>query len=529
MTMSKRAAIYIRVSTEIQAEKVSPHIQEADCRALCQQRGYTVFEIFRDVEKYRVGRRMVEPSGTRADRPELRRMLALADDGQFDVIVAWREDRLYRGFRPMLDVLECLERNKMTIELARDHFDPSIAPVKAWAAKVELDAKRERQIMGVGGRMAAGKGWASSTPLGYVLKDDRPQPDPDTAHWVQAIYKWYADGVTLHEIRRHLIAANAPQRYRRADDSGAAWKLTSIKYILKNPVYHSGYQVMTWGGEEYRIPYPPIVDLLLAERVANRRQQNKAYPARHIKLDFLAGGLLHCEACGVRMAARTVTNRQRKNGAVYTYTLGMYRCNDYVFNYHGPNCARTIASQKVDSEMWAKVWPVIEDEACFNQIVMTRVNELRSQSADAQAELDRIERQLGELTMERQAVITMARKKLISEADLNVQLGTLQAQESSLSRERDEKGLLVGDHADLFLERVSALRRDLCAGRDILNAELEDADHIKRQFDLRRRVVETLVKRVNVRPDKSLEVVMEFSALAPAEMNQSSQSRLLAR
>ena len=60
----KRAGIYIRVSSERQGNKVSPQAQENDCREYCESRGYQVFDVYRDIEKYRAGTRMVEPSGT---------------------------------------------------------------------------------------------------------------------------------------------------------------------------------------------------------------------------------------------------------------------------------------------------------------------------------------------------------------------------------------------------------------------------------------------------------------------------------
>src|SRR3990167_431292 len=148
----KRAAIYVRVSSERQADadRVSSQAQEADSRTYCEAHGYAVVDIYRDTEKYRVGGRMVEPSGTRSDRPQLKRMIADAHAGRFEVIVAWREDRLYRSYRPMLDVLECLEQTGMEIELVKETFDSKIAPVKAWAARMELDAKHDRMMMGVG-------------------------------------------------------------------------------------------------------------------------------------------------------------------------------------------------------------------------------------------------------------------------------------------------------------------------------------------------------------------------------------------
>jgi site-specific DNA recombinase len=206
--MSKRAAIYIRTSSERQAEKVSPEAQESDCRALCVARGYDVVEVYSDTERYRVGKRMVEPSGTRADRPQLKRMLADARAGKFDVIIGWREDRLYRGMRPMLDVLDCIEQTKIDIELVKETFDKRIAPVKAWAAKMELDAKNDRMSMGIAGRFASGKIWTGSIPYGYCKGNDGTgQINPEEAKWVKLIWQWRSERLNLGEIRRRLIAA----------------------------------------------------------------------------------------------------------------------------------------------------------------------------------------------------------------------------------------------------------------------------------------------------------------------------------
>jgi hypothetical protein len=65
-----RAAIYIRVSSERQADKVSPEAQEHDARELCERQDYIVTGVYRDTEKYRANGRLVEPSGTRHDRPQ---------------------------------------------------------------------------------------------------------------------------------------------------------------------------------------------------------------------------------------------------------------------------------------------------------------------------------------------------------------------------------------------------------------------------------------------------------------------------
>jgi DNA invertase Pin-like site-specific DNA recombinase len=135
--MARRAVIYIRTSSESQGEKSSSIEQETDCLHLAQEKGLKVVRVYRDVEKYRVGNKLVEPSGSRSDRPGLLTMLKDATRDEFDVILAWREDRLYRGLRSMLTVLETVQDYKIEILLAKETFDPKIAPVRAWAAQME--------------------------------------------------------------------------------------------------------------------------------------------------------------------------------------------------------------------------------------------------------------------------------------------------------------------------------------------------------------------------------------------------------
>ncbi len=56
-------------------EKPSPVEQGADCGRLAQEKGLSIVRVYQDVEKYRVGNRLVEPSCSRSDRPGLLVML----------------------------------------------------------------------------------------------------------------------------------------------------------------------------------------------------------------------------------------------------------------------------------------------------------------------------------------------------------------------------------------------------------------------------------------------------------------------
>jgi hypothetical protein len=133
--MVRRAVIYLRTASEPQGEKSSTVEQEADCQTLAKQKGLQVVCVYRDVQKYRVGNRIVEPSGSRSDRPGPMAMLKDACRDEFDVSIAWREDRLYRGIRAMLMVLETIQAYGIEILLAKESFDSKVAPIRARAAR----------------------------------------------------------------------------------------------------------------------------------------------------------------------------------------------------------------------------------------------------------------------------------------------------------------------------------------------------------------------------------------------------------
>ena len=170
--MAKRAVIYIRTSSEQQGGKSSPVEQEADCRAFAEKEEMIVLNVYKDIKRYRKGSKWIQPSGTRFDRPGLLAMLRDAADDQFDVILAWREDRLYRGMRAMLLVLEVVEQYKLEIMLAKETFDPMTAPIKAWLAQMEIENIKERMTMGVKASLRAGKANSGQDRYGYVRNED---------------------------------------------------------------------------------------------------------------------------------------------------------------------------------------------------------------------------------------------------------------------------------------------------------------------------------------------------------------------
>ncbi len=360
--MTKRAGIYIRVSSESQAEKVSPQAQEQDCISYCESHDYQVVEVYRDIEKYRIGKKLVEPSGTRADRPHFRRMISDAYSGNLDIIIAWREDRLYRGFRTMLEVSDCLDETDIDVELVKETFDKKMMGIKASVGKMELDWKRDRFYMGVIGRLKEKKLWCSRPVYGYDYINGYFVINQEEAGWVYKICQWFGEGVTIAEIRRRLINGAALQKGRPVK---YLWSPMTIRSILKRDDYGTGIFTVKWDDVIYEINVPVILPEAIYRSVKNRFAVWKAYPAGNYINHTLTGGLVRCAACDVMM--RT-THTVAKN-KLYKY----WRCTNYMQGIYVPGCPRIIPIERLDNEVWERVWELISKPGVFEQKLQARI------------------------------------------------------------------------------------------------------------------------------------------------------------
>jgi len=501
-TMSKKVAIYIRVSTEKQAEKASPEAQENDCRKYCADHDYEVVAVYKDIERYRLGRKMVEPSGSRADRPGLKAILEGARAGQFDVIVAWREDRLYRSYRPMVDVLDCLENSSVEIELVKEYFDRTMVPVKMWAAKMELDAKHDRFLMGVTGRLEKGKTWSPTPPYGYIYDEDTRQLlvyEPE-AEWVRKIFEWRSQGTPIGEIRQRLVSGGALMRKKNKH----LWALTEIRKRLLYAPYWTGLMKVKWDAETYEIPIPAIVETETAAIVLEIASRYKAYPAGNLRALALVPGRVVCHNCGDVM--QVVSNKQ--NSHEYYYYACMARSH---IGFVPKECARFVKMARIDDEVWDRVWRAISEPGEFEQALQARITEIQEKEVDAESSIDRLSKSIDDLTMERQRVITWARRKAITEEDMEMQLLALTFQERELQKELNTARLLTGHQAERLLEFAGDYRKKVMIGAEALNNTPITPDQACQLFEFRRKIVNEIVSHVEVMPDKSIKVYSVWS------------------
>ena len=95
--MTKRAAIYVRVSTD----KQTIENQLRELHQIAERRGWEIVQEYRDAG--------ISGAKAREDRPGLDKMLQDAQRRRFDVVMAWAIDRLGRSLIDLLGTIQTLE------------------------------------------------------------------------------------------------------------------------------------------------------------------------------------------------------------------------------------------------------------------------------------------------------------------------------------------------------------------------------------------------------------------------------------
>jgi DNA invertase Pin-like site-specific DNA recombinase len=149
--MTKRAAIYVRVSTDKQT--IDNQVQAL--RQIADRRGWQVVEQYSDAG--------ISGSKGRDGRPGLDQMLKDASRRKFDVIMAWAIDRLGRSLIDLLGTIQTLEASGVDLYLDQQSIDTTtpagrlMFQVTGAFAEFERSMIRQRVTAGLKRAVDAGK------------------------------------------------------------------------------------------------------------------------------------------------------------------------------------------------------------------------------------------------------------------------------------------------------------------------------------------------------------------------------------
>jgi len=180
--LGQRAAIYCRVSTTDQ----SCERQARDLRAFAKRGGYKVIKVFKETG-----------SGTKLDRAERKKILALAQGREIDCVLVTELSRWGRSTIDLLGTLRELESWKvsviamsgMTIDISTPH-GRMMATFLSGIAEFERDLISERVKSGLAAAKARGKKLGRQT--GQRPKSDRLAPKVVAMIEEGRSYRWIA-------------------------------------------------------------------------------------------------------------------------------------------------------------------------------------------------------------------------------------------------------------------------------------------------------------------------------------------------
>jgi DNA invertase Pin-like site-specific DNA recombinase len=133
--MQKRAAIYVRVSTD----KQTVENQVTALRQIAERRGWQVVQEYRDAG--------ISGAKGRENRPGLDQMLKDASKRRFDIVMAWAIDRLGRSLIDLLGTIQTLEACGVDLFLEQQAIDTTTPTGKLMFHVTGAFAEFERGII----------------------------------------------------------------------------------------------------------------------------------------------------------------------------------------------------------------------------------------------------------------------------------------------------------------------------------------------------------------------------------------------
>lgn len=420
---TKRAALYIRVSTQEQAQEgYSIGAQTERLEAYCKSRDWTVANIYTDPGF----------SGAKTERPALQRMIRDIEAGAIDIVLVYKLDRLSRSQKDTLYLIEdVFLKNNTSFVSINENFDTSTAFGRAMVgilsvfAQLEREQIKERTAMGRTERAKDGYFHGGGfDPIGYDYVDGHLVINDYEAMQIRKVYEMFLTGHPINYIWQYM------QKHYTTKYS--SWNRdTTVRSALSSPIYIGKIQ---YNGMLYEGKHEPIIDDETFERAQELLE--KRATTMNFKNPFISShlltGLLKCENCGANLFAKGVYSGHRPNRIYRPYYTCYSRAKTCKPMIRDPLCkCMSVAVSELDYIVVSEIRKLQFDNNYIFSIISSSAssgqNELYEALKKKLADIDKQERrlidlyQLGSLSMdvigERINALNREREKL--NADLN--------------------------------------------------------------------------------------------------------------
>ena len=478
-------------------------------------------------------------SGTNFDRPEFRRMMEDVRDGRINLILIKDLSRLGRDYLETGNYIESIfPFLGVRLISVNDHFDTDDTMNENKALEIALkNLVNDMYARDVSKRivtvrkneMERGKFTGGNARYGYKVDEDDPLRhyvvDGDAAEVVRKIFAMADGDMSLRKIADtlekegyaipgqylktgHLLVAEGEERKN--------WHIGSISNILKNQAYIGN---LVQGKRRARLcdtekrhftdkeewlieenAHEPIISRELFERIRVKMEKKvsespfssergKDVPVKEYKYK----DVLYCGVCGKRM--QQYSTLHEKDGRLYRRYL--FHCPTQ-YKYEGQGCYVGITERKMDDILYhCLMEEVLISIPDGNRLLRETKKLFYKSQEDSVKKIATIEKKItiqeyeGSRYYEQYVTGTISREELLGKqklladkiAKLKVQIDTVQ--EKMDAREK------------LFKEKQKWLR-------SLLRLKEMDEPEIDRD------IISALVKRIDVYPDKNMEITYTF-------------------
>lgn len=305
----KPIGIWIRVSTEEQAEGESPRHHELRAESYAASRGWKVVEVYH----------LEGVSGKSVmEHPETRRMLLDVQKKRIAGLIFSKLARLARNTKELLEFAEYFREHGADLVSLGESIDTSTPHGRLFYTMIAAMAEWEREE--IASRVAAsvpirarlGKPISGPPPLGYRWHEQRMEIHPDEAPIRRRMYELFKEHGRLKTVAKLLNEAGFRGR------KGKPFRDTTIEQLLTDPTAKGvrranytkivkGKRVLKPESEWIFVPCPAIISEELWEEcnaaLLLRKSSRKPVAKRAV---YVFAGFVYC-ACGEKMYVRSNT------------------------------------------------------------------------------------------------------------------------------------------------------------------------------------------------------------------------------
>lgn len=239
----QRCAIYTRKSHEegLDQEYNSLDAQRDACEAFIMSQAHEGWKLVR--KHYDDG----GFSGGTLDRPALKELLEDVRDGNVDVIVVYKIDRLTRSLMDFSKIMDVLDTVEASFAAVTQHFNTTTSMGRLTLNVLLSFAQFEREVTGerIRDKIAASKKkgmWTGGPPmLGYDIVDKKLVVNEKEARAVRRIFERYLEIGNVTDLVAELGNSNLRTKRwtSKTGKTHGGFRLTRgpLYKILKNPIY----------------------------------------------------------------------------------------------------------------------------------------------------------------------------------------------------------------------------------------------------------------------------------------------------